>query len=269
MNEEAKLEKKNKLQIWTYWESANNSKKPAYLELCFQTLQKHCIDSEIHLVTPDNIHSYIKDLDINLDDIKLEDPQKNPISLKADYIRARLLHDHGGLWLDMDCIAFNNFDHEITTFLKKYDFICMQKNSKSPPYVTNNFMASVKGGVVIKSYLEQMTQTIKRKLSEDKAFSWSEIGSSMLTPIVNANINNGVFLLPELQVHPFDFKEAKLLEVEKTSEERISLLENKINQDTKCVMLYNALHSNEFKSLNHNQIFESNCLISEKSKRRR
>ena len=106
-----------------------------------------------------------------------------------------------------------------------------------------------------------MTKKIQQKISGNEAFTWSEIGSSLLTPIVNANKNNDVFFLPENQVHPFDFTEAKTLENEKSIEEKLSLLRNKIDHDVKCVMLYNALHSNEFKSLKCNQVLKSNSLI--------
>lgn len=252
---------KERLNIWTYWESTDNKKMPAYLELCFETIKNQCINSNIHLVTPDNINEYINKNDLDLDQIKLQDKNKNPVSLKTDFLRVKLLHDYGGLWLDIDCIVLTDIGHQINNYLKSYEFIGMQKYSKSPPYVTNNFMASRKEGAVIKKYLEQISQKIKFKLSMDEEFSWSEIGSSMLTPIINDNSISPVLLLAEEQIHPFDFTEAEVLEREKKPQDRIIYLSKRINDDTKCVMLYNALHSNEFKSLNKNEVLQSNCII--------
>lgn len=252
----------NKLNIWTYWESPHGQEMPGYLALCFQSIVKQCVNSNVHLVTPENIHQYIDKMDLDLNSIRMEDNNKNPISLKADYIRARLLHDHGGLWIDIDCIIMQDVGQKIDSLLLQHDFICMQKKSKATPYITNNFMASVKGGVVIKNHLDEMSKTIKHKLINNERFSWSEIGASLLTPIVNQHINTGVLLLPEKQIHPFDFTEASILEEkENTIEEKINILKEKINENVQCVMLYNALHTDEFKSLNKEQVLQSNTII--------
>tara|TARA_B100000767_G_scaffold273423_1_gene303489 strand:+ start:1132 stop:2805 length:1674 start_codon:yes stop_codon:yes gene_type:complete len=252
----------NNLNIWTYWESPDGQEIPGYLALCVQSIEKHCGNSNIHFVTPNNIHRYIKNMDLDLDSIRMEDNNKNPIALKADYIRAKLLHDYGGLWVDVDCIIMQDIGQKINDLLLEYDFIGMQKNSKSPSYITNNFIASVKGSVIVKIYLDEITKIIKHKKINNEQFSWSEIGSSLLTPIVNQHINQGVLLLPEHQIHPFDFTEASILEEkEKPVEEKIDILKEKLHENVQCVMLYNALHSDEFKSLNKEQVLQSNTII--------
>jgi mannosyltransferase OCH1-like enzyme len=250
-----------RLNIWTYWESVDSKPMPAYLQLCLNAIKKTNPTANIHLVTPNNINQYIPKIHVPLDNIKLKDSTKNPISLKTDYIRVRLLHDYGGLWLDIDCIPLQNIEGMINKYLKSYKFLGMRKTSKSKAYFTNNFMASRARGNIVTEYLREITGHIEKKVQKEEPFEWSEIGSAMLTSIIEANKQEDLFTLEESLIHPFDFTEHHLLEKPLEDTKIHSIISKKITKNTYCLMLYNALISEEFKSLSQEEILLSNTVI--------
>jgi len=132
--------------IWMYWENKQNTTKPIYLDICYDTLIKHCKDDfNIHLLNEKTILNFIPDLRSDLDD-------KLSIQQKSDYIRYILLYKYGGIWIDSDTIVFKNLI-TIINKLKKYNFIgfgchygditCKKKISGTP-YPANWIMASRK-----------------------------------------------------------------------------------------------------------------------------
>ena len=49
--------------IWMYWETKKGSKKPNYIDLCFQTVENHCKKSfKINLLNEKTIHNYLPNL---------------------------------------------------------------------------------------------------------------------------------------------------------------------------------------------------------------
>ena len=123
----------NRLNIWTYWENPPNEEMPAYLTLCFETIKRKSQNATVHLVCPENIMDYLPDLMPDLEGIQLNDHKKSSLPQKVDYIRIKLLHDYGGLWLDIDSILLHDITEKITSLLKKFSFIGMQKNQKLLP----------------------------------------------------------------------------------------------------------------------------------------
>lgn len=105
--------KKN--HIWMYWENKKGSSKSSYLNLCYQTIQRHCTDCQVHLLNEQSVFDYLPDLNENL-------MRLCSIPQKADYIRLSLLYKYGGLWLDADIIVFKSLQ-QLFDLLDKYDFI--------------------------------------------------------------------------------------------------------------------------------------------------
>lgn len=246
-----------KLNVWLYWENLGPKGMPAYLKLCIETLRKHNTGAVIHLVTPDNLKEYIPDLEIDLNSIRMKDAKKTAVSLKADYLRVKLLHAYGGLWQDVDCIALRNYSDEINRLLDQHDFVCMRKVSKENKYISNNFIASVKGGDVIGEYLSRMELHILYKYSNDEKYDWTEIGAAMLTPVVNAASEGSIFFFDEDLIHPFDFTEAKILQ----SVDPYYQFEAKLDPNALCVMLYHSLFDDFLKNAPRNIILQSEKIL--------
>lgn len=248
---------KDKLNIWTYWENPPGKSIPGYLELCLEHIVKTCKNSNVHLVTPENISRYIPELQVDLDSIVLKDCS-SAIALKADFIRVSLLHEYGGLWLDIDCIPLIDLSAPVGHALSRAPLACMKKTSKSPAYFTNNFLASTAKGTLIGKYLAQITEVINKKNRLGETYEWTELGSKLLTSIIEKNPTESIYIFDEDQIHPFDFTQSKTLETAFASDKNKS----PPPCETLCVMLYNQKISNNFKTLSKQKVMQSNTPIS-------
>ncbi len=113
------LKKNNKKPyLWLYWDNLNDNNDPPIIDLCFQTVLKHCSESfEIVRLNKNNIKNYIPEinnLDTYLSNLK--------IAHKVDIYRIILLKKYGGMYLDSDIIVMKN-PIEIIQKLDKYDFV--------------------------------------------------------------------------------------------------------------------------------------------------
>ena len=88
--------------IWMYWENRPFTKKPAYLELCLDSIKRHKGDYELVLLDERSVKDYIE--------IPAKVRQFEHIAHRADYIRFHLLHRYGGVWLDADVILIQDID---------------------------------------------------------------------------------------------------------------------------------------------------------------
>ena len=100
-----KVEKfETKPYIWTYWENLPGKKKPEYIDLCFESMKKHCSKSfNIVILNENSIKNYLPNINPNIKNIKKEE-----IFKLVDYYRLLLLYKYGGIWLDADTIVFKN-----------------------------------------------------------------------------------------------------------------------------------------------------------------
>ena len=78
-------------KVFTFWEG----KMPDYIQLCMKTWRFPYI-----MLNYDNLHEYT-DLDINL-------LKRFTLPQIADVVRAHVLRDHGGYWLDADTIMLTD-----------------------------------------------------------------------------------------------------------------------------------------------------------------
>jgi phosphorylcholine metabolism protein LicD len=104
--------------MWLYWDNINNKNNPAIIDLCYDTVIKHCSESfEIVRLNKDNIESYIPEL-------KHYKKYMNNLIIahKVDIYRIMLLYKYGGIYLDSDIIVLKD-PFEIMNKLKKYDFV--------------------------------------------------------------------------------------------------------------------------------------------------
>ena len=83
------------IRVWTYWEGPRN----AMLDIC-----EHSVASKVGSVwTPLNRNSVYSWMDLPP---AVEDHDSPRV--RSDYIRTRLLHDHGGVWLDSDVLLLSD-----------------------------------------------------------------------------------------------------------------------------------------------------------------
>ena len=150
-----------KPNIWLYWENKPGKNKPDYLNLCYDTIKKHCSKTfNIHLLDEKKIFKYLPDSRKDLH-LKLNIPQK------TDYYRYRLLYKYGGIWIDSDTIVMKDLG-EIIDKLNKYDYVgfgCHYKDCRDGGYPrpANWVMASRKNGILVKALVDESERIINKK----------------------------------------------------------------------------------------------------------
>ena len=149
--------------IWMYWENKNGKKKPAYLELCYDTIIKQCSNSfNIHLLNEKTVYKYLPNLRTDLDKY-LNIPQK------TDYIRLALLYKYGGIWIDSDTIVIKDLI-SLWNKTKKHEFIgfgCTGYHCNSVesgyPKPSNWVLISRQGGKLMKECLKEADKLIENR----------------------------------------------------------------------------------------------------------
>jgi hypothetical protein len=81
-----------------YWDEPSHSRRPHYLDLCGQTIERHADGLPVRVVNRSTIGAWVGD-------VRPEFEQLSVVH-RADYARARLLLEYGGIWLDTDTIVF-------------------------------------------------------------------------------------------------------------------------------------------------------------------
>lgn len=163
----------NKPNIWLYWENKPGSNKSDYLNLCYDTIIKHCSKTfNIHLLDEKKIFKYLPNTRKDLDK-KLNIPQK------TDYYRYRLLYKYGGIWIDSDTIVMSDLS-EIVEKLEKHDYVgfgCHYTDCKDGGYPrpANWVMASRKNGILMKALVDE-----SEKIVNKKKIGYHDLGRKMI-----------------------------------------------------------------------------------------
>jgi hypothetical protein len=85
--------------VWAYWEDGPRAARPAYLDLCLETIKRHTPPLELRVLSRQDAYRWVPDLDT-------ERWEGLPLpNFRSDYIRSRVLERYGGIWIDVDTIA--------------------------------------------------------------------------------------------------------------------------------------------------------------------
>ena len=85
--------------VWTYWEDPPGGVRPAYLDLCLETIERHAAPHELRVVSRRDAPVWLPDLDTERFEVL---PAPN---YRSDYVRSRVLQRYGGIWIDVDTVA--------------------------------------------------------------------------------------------------------------------------------------------------------------------
>lgn len=138
-------------KIWLYWDTINI---PYSVNLCIDSIKKHCHDYEINLLNADTVVNYISLPDLSKEVLPAQ---------KADLIRLELLAKYGGIWMDASIFLTQNLNwifnkienHDAFLF---YSDECTLNIKK--PISENWFIVAEKSNNFIKSWRDEFKKCI-------------------------------------------------------------------------------------------------------------
>ena len=182
------VNKINKPYLWLYWEGI----MPAYIDMCKETIYKHCSNSfNIIFLNDKNIDDYLPELkEKNLDFSKLR------IAQKVDYYRIFLLYKYGGLYMDIDILCMRN-PIEIINKLNDVDFVGFGCTGNICKYgygkPSNGIMASKPNTELMKNILthyEMKLKEINKKDITNKDINYFDFGKFIIWEELDKLIKN-------------------------------------------------------------------------------
>ena len=179
--------------IWQYWETVDD--KPAFIDGLHALARKNS-GAEVVLVTPETLGQFLSDIPKEVFEIA-------EIAHKTDMIRAMLVQQHGGMWLDVDAVVLGSLDW-ILDQLDKHEFVCFNNSNFArqqgqPVDIAVGCFASRRGGRVVSEWVRQQHAKFPRT-----EYRWREIGSELLNPICLDN-KERVRVLPFEAIAPLDW----------------------------------------------------------------
>ena len=124
-------------QIFTFW---NSSSLPEIIEKSIETWRFHCPDYKITVITPENIDEVLPKEGKKI--LKL--PYANTPQRLSDFVRLKVLYQHGGVWMDASTILFDSLDDVLLPRGEKKEFVGYTIGYTKIPIIESWFFACIK-----------------------------------------------------------------------------------------------------------------------------
>ena len=209
--------------IYTYWEG----QEPDYIKMCYESLTKYCSENF-------KISRYSD----------YQNPIKfNSINHKTDWLKANLIYENGGFWIDADMIVMKDLS-PLIKLVEKNGFAGIP-----------GFFGAKKGNKVLGNWIDGMRDIITKQDTK--------IGhSDMIKP-----------LLQHKRFKEFDiFTREMICPIYHTGDEFGNFfkdlpLDKFVTNNTYIVTLYNSAFNKDFKNMSREDILTSPWLISKMFKK--
>jgi hypothetical protein len=232
--------------IWMYWEDRKGTHKPAYLDLCLETIRRNSPSYDVVVLNEKTVLE-------RLPDLRRDIFRTREIAHRADYIRARIVFEYGGVWLDSDMVLLREIDVEKP--LADYDFAgCSFEYGKPSIW----FFAANKGADILRRWIRGMDEVLDRKrrnpvrLVRPYRFKWQELGYDILWKLFQG-----------YDYYNFDFKRFAPIvwdDWRRFFDENASC-EEIIGAETIAVMLYNKFMYEPLKDATREEVLASGTLL--------
>jgi hypothetical protein len=108
----------NKPILWFYWEDTVNKKRPGYIDICIDSIYKHCSSTfNIIYLNNLNIDDYLPEIKYNKMDLS-----KLRIAHRVDFYRILLMYKYGGIYIDVDILVLKDLK-SVYDKLEYYDYV--------------------------------------------------------------------------------------------------------------------------------------------------
>lgn len=162
--------------VWLYWENRYAERMPAYLELCLETIRAHAGAARVVLVAPETLERWIAPATVPARYAALSPNHR------SDYLRIRLLHDHGGMWIDIDTVVFRSLSEHVLTRLDEAELV-----SPGPRFAQQIFASRPRG-----AFVREALTALETRLADDSPIGWNGLGSELIYPIAARHACAGV-----------------------------------------------------------------------------
>ncbi len=177
------------MRIWLYWETLPGREKPAHIDLSHESFMRHEGRENVCIVSPENLDFWLPGIDRELLD-RLPDPAR-----RADYIRLRLLHRHGGLWFDSDFICLRPLA-PLREHIQPGYLSCLYDQAHGE--AGNPILGALSGTPIVESLMNAQDEILKGRDQADPA--WNALGGG----VMEAHLSDRRYLaLPAEQLVPY------------------------------------------------------------------
>lgn len=220
--------------VWLYWEDLPGQKRAPYLDLCLETIRLHS-PSEPVLLDYKTAFDYV-DLDA-----KRWEALRTP-AFRSDYLRARLLYRYGGLWADVDTIAFPSLGTLLET-LRDEEVVAFGAEVER---IYPGLMAARAGAAALSTWMERQDETLDAGRSD-----YSALGQVLISEMTRE-----VGTWPLARVAPVMWWEWRRFA------SRLESVRVVLASDPPAIVLWNSGMGNVFGSASREDLLEGKCLLS-------
>lgn len=161
------------IPVWVYWTGPTWP----HIDRCLQTIRLQCEDGgrcEMRLVDDQTFPGWVHREAIHPDWQKIHEP-----GVRSDLVRAALLAEHGGVYLDADTICLR--DPGLLATERQLRFATW---STPPDRVIAGYLAANGRSWVARAWLEAINEMIEVRGAAH--VGWLDLGERVLTPLVRA-----------------------------------------------------------------------------------
>ena len=229
--------------VWMYWEDAADRAKPAYLELCLDTIKRH-LDPTMRLQVLDfsTIFNWLPDLSTSVW-WSLGTPVR-----RSDYARVRLIERYGGLWVDADCVAMSSL-RPLVAPLSEHEVVGWGGDVGGRFY--NNLFAARPGAPFLREWIASQDQVLEAH-DDWASLSWAALGQEIMYDLLPRSTYHSI---PFRRIAPVLWYEWRRLLSPLQSPARV------LESDPITVTLYNSVMERYIGNMSAESLLHSQMLI--------
>lgn len=226
--------------IWLYW----SGPMPEYIEFCVATIQDHH-PGRVHFASADDVKAAMADIGAPSD-------RQFIVQHEADILRAWLLKDRGGYWIDCDFLCFAPVDGIVPLDVGTGYHFGAYRRFQDDEKVDNDFVWAAPGSPTAREFWERLKAMLA--FNDYKVPSWTAIGGNLLTAIMNER-PPGAYEIPYELVTPMR-RMCMLLDAFQPNE-----IDDLIPEGCRGVMLIHSLSKRYLGGKSFEEIIDSRTVI--------
>lgn len=221
-----------------YWEDQGPGRRPPYLDLCETTIRRHAGRLPVRVVDPASVQSWLGRQRSELWSLS--------VVHRSDYLRARLLQEHGGIWLDADTIALRPLE----PMLELVDDTTTFAGYGEPRTAVGWFVGEARSEI-LNRWVDGQDRVLDRT-PDVTALPWEALGTELLDPLMGRADAKRV---PQREVAPIAWRDWEHFL------SRTYPLDRVLESDPRVVALYNARLSEPLGDVSARGLIRSRILL--------